>query len=144
MLINRQGDMRKFTGLLALLAGLIMLPVETLAAELVMFDDPACVWCRKWLREVGPGYPHSEEGQLAPLRRVDINAQRTAGLTLKVPVTATPTFVVADDDGREVGRIVGYQGSEFFYPALDEILAKLPGRKPERPPLRETSLQAPQ
>ncbi len=140
MLINRQGHMRKSAVLLALLTGVLLLPCTTRAAELVMFDDPSCVWCRKWMREIGPGYPHSDEGQRAPLRRVDISAQRTSGVTLKVPVTATPTFVVTDDDGREVGRITGYQGSEFFYPALDEILEKLPARRPHKPVLRDTSL----
>ncbi len=105
-----------------------------------MFDDPTCVWCRKWLREVGPGYPHSDEGQLAPLRRIDIKNQSAAGVALKTTVTATPTFVVADDEGREIGRITGYPGVDFFYPALDEILAKLPGKARPKPALRETHL----
>lgn len=108
------------------------------AAELVMFDDPSCVYCRKWLSEVGPGYPHSEEGKLAPLRRVGIAEQRRSGVQLKLPVTATPTFVVADAAGREVGRITGYPGAEHFYPLLNEILRKLPQRQPIRAPLRET------
>lgn len=48
-----------------------------------------------------------------------------AGLTLASPVTLTPTFVLTDS-GREVGRIAGYPGSDFFYPLLEDLLKKLP------------------
>ena len=131
---------------IALLLGLLMtlagaaLPAR--AAELVMFDDPGCVWCRKWLAEVGPGYPHSEEGQRAPLRRIDIKDHGRSGLTLRSRVTATPTFVLVDD-GQEVGRITGYPGAENFYPMLDELLRKLPAPPAPKPNLREARLGAP-
>jgi hypothetical protein len=95
------------------------------AAELLMFEDPGCPWCRRWHAEVGPGYPRTEEGRLAPLRRINIRDQANSGVMLKQPVTATPTFVLAED-GREVGRLVGYPGSEFFYGLLGEVLARLP------------------
>ncbi|MFM9849978.1 MAG: hypothetical protein ACKVP3_22835 [Hyphomicrobiaceae bacterium] len=72
------------------------------AAELVMFEEPGCVWCRRWHAEIGPGYPLSPEGRTAPLRRVHIGDQAAAGVLLQKPVTATPTFVLAED-GREVG-----------------------------------------
>jgi thioredoxin-related protein len=95
------------------------------AAELLMFEDPACPWCRRWHAEIGPGYPRTEEGRLAPLRCIDIRNQGKAGVALKQPVTATPTFVLVKD-GREVGRVVGYPGAEFFYGLLGEVLAHLP------------------
>jgi hypothetical protein len=95
------------------------------AAELVMFEDPGCPWCRRWHAEIGPGYPRTEEGRLAPLRRVDIKDQARAGVALKQPVTATPTFVLVED-GSEVGRLVGYPGHDFFYGLLGEVLARLP------------------
>jgi hypothetical protein len=95
------------------------------AAELLMFEEPGCPWCRHWHTEIGPGYPRTEEGRLAPLRRINIKDQANAGVTLKQPITATPTFVLAED-GREVGRLVGYPGSEFFYGLLGEVLARLP------------------
>jgi hypothetical protein len=93
------------------------------AAELVMFESPACPWCRRWHAEIGPGYPRTEEGRLAPLRRIDITEQARAGVALKQPVSATPTFVLIED-GHEVGRVVGYPGAEFFYGLLDEVLAR--------------------
>lgn len=125
-----------------MLAGFVSAP-PVRAAELVMFDDPACIYCKRWLAEVGPGYPRSEEGRRAPLRRIYVRDQGQAGLQLKSPVNATPTFVLVDDDAREVGRITGYAGADYFYPMLGEILRKLPPVTPAKPPLRETRLRLP-
>jgi hypothetical protein len=111
---------------LALLAALVGLAGGSAqAAELVMFEDPTCVWCRRWHAEVGPGYPRTPQGQFAPLRRVHIRDQTLAGVSLERPVTVTPTFVLAED-GREVGRIVGYPGNAFFWELLGELLRRVP------------------
>ena len=98
---------------LLLVAGVAANAASLRAAELLMFDDPSCSWCRRWHAEIGPGYPHSQEGQRAPLRRLLIRDQETAGVALARPVRATPTFVLVDK-GREVGRIVGYPGSRLL------------------------------
>jgi hypothetical protein len=100
------------------------------AAELVMFEDPGCSWCRRWHAEIGPSYPRSAEGRRAPLRRVHIRDQQTAGVMLAGAIRATPTFVLAES-GREIGRIVGYPGEDFFYPRLGELLQRLPSPPPE-------------
>jgi protein-disulfide isomerase len=129
---------RKLALGLALLLGAIAGDVRALrATELVMFEDPGCVWCRRWHAEIGPSYPNTAEGRRAPLRRVHIRDQELAGVTLSARVTGTPTFVVADDDGVEVGRIAGYPGPDFFYPMLAEILDRLPPLDPYRPPSGE-------
>lgn len=107
------------------------------AAELVMFEEPGCVWCRRWHAEIGPSYPLTDEGRLAPLRRVHMREQAAAGVALDRPVTVTPTFVLTDD-GREIGRIVGYPGSNFFYGLLGSLLERLP-RAPERNQLQSGS-----
>lgn len=134
--------MHSFVKLPGLLVAAVLATVSLAsAAELVMFDDPTCIYCKRWSAEVGPGYPHTEEGQRAPLRRVPIGEQARAGIQLKTPITATPTFVLADEDAREVGRIVGYPGADYFYPLLDEILSKLPKQAPKRAPQRETQLR---
>ena len=72
-----------------------------------MFDDPGCVWCRRWNAEIGPGYPRSPEGQQAPLRRIHIRDQAKAGVALARPINATPTFVLVEDGrgGRPDRRI---------------------------------------
>jgi hypothetical protein len=118
-------------------AGLLASAAESSATELVMFDDPGCVWCRRWEAEIGPGYPRSVEGRQAPLRRVYVRDQANAGIALARPVTGTPTFVLVHE-GEEVGRIPGYPGSDFFYPQLAELLRKLPASEPARPLLRST------
>ena len=91
---------------------------------------------RRWTAEIGPGYARSPEGQQAPLRRIYIRDQSKAGVALARPVNATPTFVLVED-GQEVGRIPGYAGRDFFYPALDELLQRIPAPAP-RPPLQST------
>ncbi|GLK54752.1 thioredoxin-related protein [Methylopila capsulata] len=95
------------------------------AAELVMFDQPGCVWCQRFETEIAPGYENAEEGKLAPLRRIDIRAQDKAGFALANGVRITPTFVLVTD-GREIGRLTGYPGKDFFWTALADLTGRLP------------------
>jgi hypothetical protein len=125
-------------GALMLLAGFLANAAGAGAAELLMFDDPTCGWCRRWDAEIGPGYSRSPEGQQAPLRRIYIRDQSKAGVALARPVNATPTFVLVEE-GQEVGRIAGYAGRDFFYPMLEELLRRIPSPAPlPGPPLRST------
>jgi hypothetical protein len=94
------------------------------AAELIMFEEQGCPWCERWRREVGVGYPSTAEGKRAPLRRIDITQSRASGVQLASPVVVSPTFVLADN-GREIGRIIGYPGADFFWGLLAELLVKL-------------------
>jgi hypothetical protein len=94
------------------------------AAELLMYETRGCPWCAAWHREVGPGYPRSAEGHRAPLRRLDVAETTKAGVTLAMPITASPTFVLVDK-GREIGRITGYPGADFFWGLLAQLVAKL-------------------
>jgi hypothetical protein len=94
-------------------------------SELLMFERPDCAWCQRWDAEIAPTYPQTTEGSLAPLRRVHIRDQAIVGVSLERPVTVTPTFVLMYD-GREIGRILGHPGSEFFYGLLGELLKRLP------------------
>ena len=97
-------------GGLALLAVLPLLaPGEARAAELIMFEQAGCYWCGVWNDEVGQGYPHSAEGKLAPLRRLDIHQKLPDDLHGLEKGRFTPTFVVWHE-GREIGRIQGYPG----------------------------------
>jgi hypothetical protein len=91
--------------------------------RLVMFEEPGCPWCRRWHQEVGPGYPHTAEGRRAPLVSIDGTRQAPPGVTLAAPIGLVPTFVLVDG-GREVGRITGYPGAEFFWPMLGELMQR--------------------
>lgn len=104
------------------------------ATELLMFEEPGCAWCQRWHAEIGPGYAHTEEGRMAPLRRLDIRDGTPADIGFKQKATMTPTFVLVDD-GVERGRILGYPGAHFFYPMLEELL-----KRPVRAPLQQGSV----
>ena len=110
------------------LAGLANM-APAMAAELVMFEQSGCPWCVSWDREIAPAYTKSPEGRTAPLRRVNIKAQRPTDLTAIANITGTPIFVLMDK-GTEIGRINGYPGPDFFWPMLDELLEKLPPATP--------------
>ena len=94
------------------------------AAELLMFETKGCPWCAAWNREVGPGYSKSTEGHRAPLRRLDVADAAKENIAFASPLNVSPTFVVVEK-GREVGRITGYPGADFFWGLLDLIVAKL-------------------
>ena len=110
--------------LLALLLAAGPLPAAASEVELVMFSEPACPWCERWDEEIGGIYERTEEGQRAPLRRVDMTDARPAELAAIDGITYSPTFVLVQD-GQEIGRILGYPGDHFFWPLLQDLLAKL-------------------
>ena len=95
------------------------------ASELLMFQRAGCPYCEAWDRDIAPIYPKTAEAKRAPLRRVDIDAALPRTLKNLKPIVYTPTFVLMDN-GREVGRILGYPGEDFFWALLDELMRKLP------------------
>ncbi len=94
------------------------------AAELVMLEQEYCSWCERWNEEIGAIYPKTTESQLAPLRRVDIHDPLPADLAFLQTGNFTPTFVLIDK-GREIGRIRGYPGEDFFWGLLAEMMKRL-------------------
>ena len=117
--------LRRTLALSILLAG-FWLPRPAGAADLLMFEERGCPWCLRWKQEVGVGYPRTPEGQRAPVRSIEMPARAPAGVTLALPVRVSPTFVLIDDGGREIGRIVGYPGADFFWGLFSEIVSRLP------------------
>lgn len=107
----------------ALAGCLLAAPVS--AAELLMFEEVGCVWCAAWNEEVGDAYALTEEGRRAPLRRLDLHDGAPRDVTLSMRPQFTPTFVLVDE-GREIGRIEGYPGEDFFWPLLNRLLDRLP------------------
>ena len=73
-----------------------------------------------------PEVERGPEGAAAPAR---IRSGAPSGIVLAAPVVVTPTFVLVER-GREVGRITGYPGADFFWGLLDGLLKKLEAEAP--------------
>jgi len=102
------------------------------AAELVYFGSSACSVCETWDEEVGEIYAKTEESKQLPLRHHDVHDDKPDDIAFIRGVVYTPTFV-AIEDGREVGRIVGYMGDFFFWEQVGSLIQKLDGTKsPQR------------
>ncbi|MEM7522630.1 MAG: hypothetical protein AAF360_02495 [Pseudomonadota bacterium] len=109
----------------ALVGAVFLTPPTTLrAAELVMVEETGCHWCARWNEEIGVVYHKTNEGRLAPLRRVDIS-DLPKDLKFASRPQYTPTFVLMED-GAELGRIEGHPGEDFFWPLLGRLLDRLP------------------
>jgi len=97
--------------------------------SLILVEEQGCLWCMRWNEEIAPIYPKTEEGARAPLRRIDLHDPQPSDLTFKLPVRFTPTFILVDD-GKEVGRIEGYPGEDFFWGLLGILFQRIPMRVP--------------
>lgn len=93
--------------------------------RLMMVEEVGCPWCERWKAEIGPIYPKTSEGRIAPLFKVMIRAPLNEDINLKSPPVYTPTFILLND-GQEVGRIEGYQSDEFFWWFMQTMIKKLP------------------
>jgi thioredoxin-related protein len=122
--------MNRIIAWLAVIVALALSATGSRTAELVMFERAGCVWCARFNAEIAPIYGKTEESQIAPLRRVDLNRPLPADLAGIDPGAFTPTFVVVKE-GREIGRIRGYPGDAFFFGLLDRILSST-GSEPGR------------
>ncbi len=103
---------------------LVILAMPATATELVMIEEPGCVWCTRWDADIATAYPLTPEGDAAPLRRIRLDEPLPGDLNFSTPVLVTPTFVLVED-GEEVARIEGYPGESFFWPLLGRMLEKL-------------------
>lgn len=91
--------------------------IATAQTELLMFEQPGCIYCARWNEEVAPEYPLTDEGRAAPLHRLQLRDPLPDGITITSHPIFTPTFILVRD-GVEKGRIEGYPGEDFFWPLL--------------------------
>lgn len=109
----------------ALALGLAMISGPAAAGELrlLMFEQAGCIYCARWNSEIGPAYPNTEQGALAPLTRFDLRDKLPDDISLSRRAHITPTFVLLSE-GAEVGRVEGHPGGDFFWFLLDELIAR--------------------
>lgn len=91
--------------------------------QLLMFEEPGCIWCQRWHDDVGGEYALTPEGRMAPLERLGLHAALPEDIDLNSRPRYSPTFVVVRD-GAEIGRIEGYPGEDFFWGLLGRILER--------------------
>lgn len=100
-----------------------MLPLVAAAEpQLLMAEESGCYWCAKWDEEIAHIYPKTSEGRAAPLQRFDLHGE-TPDVEFVNRVHFTPTFILVDD-GKELGRIEGYPGEDFFWGLLAEMFRR--------------------
>ncbi|MGV6804452.1 MAG: hypothetical protein ACWA49_09620 [Ruegeria sp.] len=110
-----------FRPLVACLA--LLLPISASADPyLLMAEEKGCYWCAKWNEEIAHIYPKTVEGRTAPLRRYDLHS-KPPDIEFERGVHFTPTFILVED-GREVGRIEGYPGEDFFWGLLAMVFER--------------------
>jgi thioredoxin-related protein len=92
------------------------------SAELVMYETDGCPFCIRWHKEIAPIYPRTDEGKAVPLRLERLGSPKSDLRHIR-NIRYAPTFVV-HHCGRELGRITGYQGEDFFWGELSVILTR--------------------
>lgn len=107
---------------------IVMTVLPAKAAELIMIEQAGCHWCAIWNRDVGIVYDKTREGKRAPLRRLDLKDKVPEDLSSIRIERFTPTFILVEGN-REIGRIRGYPGEDFFWGLLGQMLEKLPPRQ---------------
>jgi len=96
---------------------LCVLPFRAAAdTVLLMAEEAGCYWCAQWNTDISHIYPKTPEGRTAPLQRFDLHGE-TPDIDFAQKVRFTPTFILVEN-GKEVGRIEGYPGEDFFWGLL--------------------------
>ena len=112
--------------LFTLMFTLVAFPVY--AFELLMFSDPDCIYCQKFLAEVEPDYHSTIYAEKLPLRILDTTAEAPEWFKKAYDeeridgITGTPTFIIWDGE-RELARLKGYTGKSNFLADIHNFLA---------------------
>ena len=107
---------------LLLLAGTVASAAKA-DLRLLMIEREGCAYCAEWDRVIAPIYPKTPEGRAAPLERVHVKGPYPANAEIAALPVFTPTFILLAD-GREVGRIEGHPGEDFFWGLLGKMLVE--------------------
>jgi thioredoxin-like negative regulator of GroEL len=96
---------------------------KTHTPVLLDFGAPWCYSCYFMLTHVlnGPEWTALEARTV--VAEVDADSPDGAAWMRKLQIKALPAYVVLNEDGDELGRILAEQPRSKFYPAIDKILA---------------------
>ena len=109
---------------ISLAAPAIAEPDQTGGTTLLMVEEDGCPYCAKFNREIAHIYPKTNEGKTAPLQRIDLYESWPSSLDHIDRPRFTPTFILLHDN-QEIGRLIGYNGDEYFWFLLDELLQQI-------------------
>lgn len=91
--------------------------------KLLMLTDKKCMYCIVWEKQIGEIYNKTEISSAYPLKRYEASEINENFKNKIFKTSITPTFVFFNN-GKEVGRIIGYSNPEMFWWQVDEILEK--------------------
>jgi len=89
--------------------------------EIVVVEEPNCLYCSLFRRDLFPAYAVSPRAREVPMRFLDVRELATSRLGLKSPISVVPTILVLAD-GEEIGRIPGYATREIFFSSINALL----------------------
>ena len=100
----------------------MMFNVQAYALELLMFHNKHCGYCNKFMKEVAIDYNIKS----LPLIIIDAHNQpdwfKEAYAEGRIKsIFGTPTFIIWNGR-KELARLVGYSGREWFYEKLTDTL----------------------
>jgi hypothetical protein len=122
--LQNDGDtslMHRLKACVVLMTASVLFASHADAFELLMFRRPGCSWCAAWDREIGPIYAKTDLGRRIAIRYIDLDHGGAMKFKLESPLHFTPTFVLIEED-REIGRIEGYPGADFFWGRLERLV----------------------
>ena len=102
----------------------IFFNVQAYALELLMLHNKHCGYCMAFMREVAVDYEYRD----MPLVIINLYEQpkwfKEAYAEGRIkPIRGTPTFIIWNGR-KELARLVGYSGKEWFYTNLDSMFKK--------------------
>ena len=110
---------------------ILMINTNAYSLELIMISTKSCVYCKKFLKDVGLKYNIPQ----LPIVIVDdydrpkwfIKAYKKKQIK---PYRGVPIFIIWNEkEKKEIDRIVGYLGKERFYNDLQKIFVRIVNEK---------------
>jgi hypothetical protein len=89
------------------------------ASELLIFSAQNCPPCKAWEMQVRPTFAEKYNIPIIIYKSGDKLRKR---YHFNNDITRTPTFVLVDDNGHELGRINGYLTPDIWYKMFDNLL----------------------